>query len=376
MPRPLLATIHLAALQHNLGVARVHANGARLWAVVKANAYGHGLLRAMCGFAAADGLALIEWDNAVALRDAGWQKPILMLEGCFDTDDVATAIRYNLTCVVHCAQQVDLLTAAAGSVGAAGALIDVHLKLNSGMNRLGFDPTAFRQAHARLRRLSLVGEISLMTHFANADVPAMAAMPLARQVACFEATCDGLTGERTLANSAADLMHPDLLADWARPGIMLYGASPGTGTAAQYRLQPAMTLRSTLIGVQVLDAGDAVGYGSRFIAPGPMRIGIVACGYADGYPRHAPDGTPVIVAGVRTRLVGRVSMDMLMIDLTPAPAAQVGAPVILWGRGLPVDEVAQAAGTIGYELLCAVSPRVGRVDDFGATGGLDSASIN
>ncbi|MBC7512942.1 MAG: alanine racemase [Herminiimonas sp.] len=366
MPRPLSATIHLAALQHNLTVARDHANGAKLWAVVKANGYGHGLLRAMHGFAAADGLALIEFDNALKLREAGWQQPILMLEGCFDADDVATAARHYLTCTVHCAAQIAMLEAFAASRAGGGARIDVHLKLNSGMNRLGFDTPAFRQAHARLRRLPLVGNISLMTHFANADAPETPALPLARQVACFEAACDGLAGERTLANSATDLMHSALCADWVRPGIMLYGASPGTNAAAHYGLQPAMTLSSALIGTQVLHAGDAVGYGSRFVASGPMRIGIVACGYADGYPRHAPDGTPVIVAGLRTRLVGRVAMDMLVVDLTPVPTAQVGAPVILWGRGLPVDDVAQAAGTIGYELLCAVAPRVAMVDDFSA----------
>ena len=366
MPRPLSATIHRAALQHNLSVAREHANGAKLWAVVKANGYGHGLLRAMHGFAAADGLALIEFDNAVKLREAGWQKPILMLEGCFDADDVEMAALHHLTCVVHCAEQIAMLEAAAVTGIRAERRIDVHLKLNSGMNRLGFDATAFRQAHARLLRLPLVGSISLMTHFANADAPLMPALPLAVQVACFEAATAGLSGERTLANSATDLMHPALLADWARPGIMLYGASPGSDAAAQYGLQPAMTLRSALIGTQALQAGDAVGYGSRFVAREPMRIGIVACGYADGYPRHAPDGTPVVVAGMRTRLVGRVAMDMLMIDMTPAPQAQVGALVILWGRGLPVDEVAQAAGTIGYELLCAVAPRVAIVDDYGA----------
>ena len=376
MPRPLLATIHFAALQHNLVVARAHANGARLWAVVKANGYGHGLLRAMQGFAAADGLALIEFDNAVALRQAGWQKPILMLEGCFDADDVGTAARHDLTCVVHCAAQIDLLEGASRSAAGSSARIDVHLKLNSGMNRLGFDTEAFRQAHAQLQRLPLVGSISLMTHFANADAPQTPALPLARQVACFEAASAGLAGERTLANSATDLLHPALLADWARPGIMLYGASPGVGTAAECGLEPAMTLRSAIIGVQTLRAGDAVGYGSRFIAEGPMRIGIVACGYADGYPRHAPDGTPVVVAGVRTRLIGRVSMDMLMVDLTPVPAADVGAPVVLWGRGLPVDEVAQAAGTIGYELLCALAPRVGMVDDFGALAAAGSTATS
>ena len=376
MPRPLFATIHYTALQHNLGVARAHANGARLWAVVKANGYGHGLLHAMRGFAAADGLALLEFDRAVALREAGWQKPILMLEGCFDADDVRTTARHRLTCVVHCAEQVALLESADGAHWPAGVCIDLHLKLNSGMNRLGFAPAAFGQAHARLRCLPQIGSISLMTHFANADAPLTPALPLAGQVACFESACSGLAGERTLGNSAADLLHPALLADWVRPGIMLYGASPDTGSAACHGLQPAMTLHSALIGTQALRAGDAVGYGSRFVASEAMRIGIVACGYADGYPRHAPDGTPVLVAGVRTRLIGRVSMDMLMVDLTPVPRAQVGAPVVLWGRGLPVDEVAQAAGTIGYELLCAVAPRVGMIDDRSTDDAGDSQSID
>ena len=376
MPRPLFATIHCTALQHNLRVAHDHAKGGKLWAVVKANGYGHGLLRAMRGFAAADGMALIEFDNAVALREAGWQKPILMLEGFFDAEDIAIACRYQLACVVHCAEQVALLEGAASANRMAGSCLHVHLKLNSGMNRLGFDPAAFSRAHARLRCLSLVGSISLMTHFANADAPLTPALPLARQLACFEAACNDLTGEHTLANSAATLLDSAIKADWARPGIMLYGASPDAASAADHRLLPAMTLHSALIGTQALRAGDAVGYGSRFIASQPMRIGIVACGYADGYPRHAPDGTPVIVAGVRTRLIGRVSMDMLAVDLPPVPGAQVGAPVVLWGRGLPVDEVAQAAGTIGYELLCAVAPRVAIRDDTSADDGAPIPTID
>ena len=357
MPRPLVATVNIAAMHHNLSVARQRGGGARIWAVVKANAYGHGLLRGMRGFAAADGLSLIEFENAVALREAGWQKPILMLEGCFDIDDVVVANTYRLDTAVHCNEQIAMLEQAARE-HALSEPLDIHLKLNSGMNRLGFTPQTFPQAWQRLRALPAIRNITLMTHFANADAPDNPALPLARQVACFSSSTAGLAGERSVANSATDLMHPELAADWVRPGIMLYGATPGGGTAAGFGLQPVMTLRSQLIGVQSIDVGDAVGYGSRFVATGPMRVGVVACGYADGYPRHAPDGTPVLVDGVRTRLVGRVSMDMLMVDLTPVPTAGVGSPVVLWGEGLPIDEVATMSGTIGYELMCALAPRV------------------
>lgn len=357
MPRPLVATIEIAAMQHNLSVARQQGEGARIWGVVKANAYGHGLLRGMRGFAAADGLSLIEFDNAVCLREAGWRKPILMLEGCFDMADMVTASTYHLEPVIHCVEQIVLLEHAMRE-HLVKAPFDVHLKLNSGMNRLGLAPAAFQAAYARLRALPGMRHISLMTHFANADGPDNPALPLARQVGCFLKNTRHLDGTRSTANSAMHLLQSSQAADWARPGIMLYGASPGTRTAASIGLQPAMTLASELIAIQEVEAGDAVGYGSRFVATVPMRIGIVACGYADGYPRQAPDGTPVLVEGIRTRLTGRVSMDMLMVDLTPVPSAHVGSAVELWGTQLPVDEVATMSGTIGYELLCAVAARV------------------
>ena len=357
MPRPLLAQVHIDAMQHNLAVAARLAGRAKLWAVLKANAYGHGLPFGMRGFAAANGLALIEFDNALALREAGWRKPILMLEGCFDAQDVQTALRHELTVTVHCAEQIALIEHAAGAT-LPDIRLNVYLKLNSGMNRLGFTPAAFRAAHARLRMLPVIGEIALMTHFANADAPLDDRLPLQRQVSCFEETTRGLPGERTLANSATDLAFPELAAQWVRPGIMLYGGAPGKHSAADAGLWPAMTLSSELVGIQEIARGESVGYGSRFIAPHSMRIGIVACGYADGYPRHAPDGTPILVDGLRTRLVGRVSMDLLAVDLTPMPAAHVGTGVTLWGAGLPIDEVALHAGTIGYELMCALAPRV------------------
>lgn len=357
MPRPLVAAIDLAAMQHNFAVARKCARDAHLWAVVKANAYGHGLARGMRAFADADGLALIEVDGAVRLRDMGWQKPILLLEGFFDESDLPTIAAQRIQVSVHCDEQIAMLERAALSTP-----VDVHLKMNSGMNRLGFTPAAFRAAYARLRAMPAISRISFITHFANADAPENPGMPMREQMRRFHAAIEGLPGERSLSNSAALLTCADAVADWARPGIMLYGGTPGGGTADAFGLKPAMTLRSEIIGIQQIRAGDAVGYGSRFIAPEPMTTGVVACGYADGYPRHAPDGTPVLVDGVRTRVVGRVSMDMLTVDLTGVPGAHVGSKVVLWGEGLPIDDVAEAAGTIGYELMCALAPRVAVVE--------------
>jgi alanine racemase len=353
MPRPLVASIDIAALRHNLAVARRHGAGAKVWAVVKGDAYGHGLARGMRGFAEADGLALIEPDYAVRLREWGWRKPILLLEGCFDRADLQAALRHELQIAVHSPEQIAMLEAAPLS-----APLDVHLKMNSGMNRLGFRPDAYHAAHARLRAIAGVRSITLMTHLANADDAANPGLPLARQLRCFEEGAQGLPGQRSLANSAADLLHPETTADWVRAGVMLYGGTPSTTAAVQYDLQPAMTLRSEIIGLQELLAGDAVGYGSHFVAPQPMRIGVVACGYADGYPRLAPTGTPVLVNGARTGTLGRISMDMLMVDLSGIADAVVGSPVVLWGRGLAIDEVANAAGTIGYELMCALAARV------------------
>lgn len=358
MPRPIVATIHLESMKHNLARAKARSPGAKAWGVVKANGYGHGLERAMRGLADADGLALIEFDNAVRLREMGWKKPILLLEGFFGPADIRTMAGYDLQAAVHCNQQLEWLEAAQADLSARGIRFDLHLKMNTGMNRLGFMPAAYAAAHARLSAISCVNSITLMTHFANADDIAHPLLPIAEQVRRFEQGAAGLPGKRSLSNSAGVLLHDDLKNDWVRPGIMLYGGTPGGGTAEAFGLEPAMTLTSEIIGMQDIAAGDAVGYGSRFQAEGPMRVGVVACGYADGYPRHAPLGTPVLVDGVRTRLVGRVSMDMLTVDLTPLPHARIGSKVTLWGRGLPIDDVAEASGTIGYELMCALAPRV------------------
>lgn len=349
MPRPVSAVVSVSAMAHNLTVARRCAVGARVWAVVKSHAYGHGLPAAVRGLGSADGMALIEFDNARRLRALGWHRPILMLEGPFGPGDVAMAGEHGLSLVIHDAVQVDWMRTHEGRP------IDVWLKLNTGMNRLGV-PTGEAGAMQRaLAALPGVGKVSLLTHFADADTPGGARAQIER----FDRATDGLPGARSLANSAAVLDLPDTHRDWVRPGILLYGASPfASRNAASLGLRAAMTLRAELIGVQSLAAGDAVGYGGAFVAESPMRVGTVSCGYADGYPRHAPTGTPIEVDGVRTRTLGRVSMDMIAVDLDPIPQARIGSPVELWGVRVPVDEVAQAAGTVGYELLCAVAPRV------------------
>ena len=357
MPRPILATVHADALHHNLERARRAALDSRVWAVVKANAYGHGIERVFDSFRGADGFALLDLAEAERVRALGWRGPVLLLEGVFEPRDLELCSRLDLWHTVHCDAQIDMLAA-----HKTQAPQRVFLKMNSGMNRLGFAPSRFRSAWTRLNALPQVDEISLMTHFSDAD----SARGIAHQLEVFEDATRDLPGERSIANSAATLRHPALArGDWVRPGIVLYGSAPDfpAHDAVHWQLQPGMTLSTRLIAVQTLQAGDTVGYGSSFTAEGPLRIGVAAVGYADGYPRHCTTGTPVLVNGVRTRMVGRVSMDMITVDLTPVPDAGFDSEVTLWGRAakgalLPIDEVAQAAGTVGYELMCAVAPRV------------------
>lgn len=348
--RPLFATIDSAALRHNLGVVRRHAPRSKVLAVIKANAYGHGLTRAATALADADGFALLEIDNAVRLREAGFRQPMVLLEGFFESRELATLTAGGVGTVVHDMTQVDALDGLAG-----GARLDVFLKVNTGMNRLGLPARDYPLAIGRLRRNPRVGSITLMTHFASADEP--------RGVDWQMQVLRGLPGwaelPKSLANSAAILRYPDTHFDWVRPGIMLYGCSPFPGrTGAEDGLRPAMTLESRIIAVQSLEAGDTVGYGGAFRADRSMRIGIVACGYADGYPRHAPTGTPIAVGGRITGTVGRVSMDMLCVDLSAMSEAGIGSRVVLWGENVPVERVAEAAGTVSYQLLCALAPRV------------------
>ncbi len=359
MPRPILATVHPEALSHNLARVRAAASDARVWAVVKANAYGHGIERVFDALRSADGFALLDLAEAKTLRALDWRGPILLLEGCFEARDLELCSRLGLWHTIHCNEQIDMLAAHKTQQPHR-----VFLKMNTGMNRLGFTPERFRAAWIRLNALPQVEEISLMQHFSDADGP----RGIAAALAAFDAVTHDLPGERTLSNSAAILRHGQQLAgrsDWVRPGIVLYGSAPDfpAHSAQDWGLQPTMTLATRIIGTQQLQAGDTVGYGSSFTADGPLRLGVAACGYADGYPRHCTTGTPVLVNGVRTRVVGRVSMDMVTVDLTPVPSAGMGSEVTLWGCAsngavLPIDEVAQAAGTVGYELMCAVAPRV------------------
>jgi alanine racemase len=366
MPRPIEALIHTDALAHNLRRARQLAGGARVWAVVKADAYGHGIERAFDGLRGADGFALLDLDEAERVRRLGWRGPVLLLEGAFEARDLEACSRLDLWHVVHREAQIDWIAAHKTERPQR-----VFLKLNSGMNRLGFAPAAFRAAWQRLSALPQVDDIVSMTHFADAD----GARGIERQLAVFEEATRDLPGERSLANSAALLRHAAaphgagadmrVVGDWVRSGIMSYGSAPDypQHDIAHWGLRPAMTLRTRLIATQTLAAGDSIGYGSTFVADAPLRIGIAACGYADGYPRHCGTGTPVLVDGARTRLVGRVSMDMLAVDLSALPQAGVDSVVTLWGVGangavLAIDEVAHAAGTIGYELMCALARRV------------------
>jgi len=350
MTRPIRALFCSSALRSNLAVARARAPQARVLAVIKADAYGHGMDRAALALSGADGFAVLELDHAVRLRAAGFNQRILLLEGFFEPAELPALAQDRIAAVLHSQEQLRMLQ----SVNLP-APIDVFVKVNTGMNRLGFPAPDLGGVIAALRACRNAGEVTLMTHFACADD----AGGIDWQLEAFRHATAGLDLPVSLANSAALLRYPQAAAGWARPGIMLYGASPfAEQPAVALGLRPVMTLESRIIAVHALAAGASVGYGASFRAGAAMRIGVVACGYADGYPRHAPTGTPVLVAGTRTRILGRVSMDMLCVDLSAVPHAQVGAPVVLWGEGLPVEEVAAAAGTISYELLCALARRV------------------
>ena len=351
MPRPIRATISASALAHNFLVAKAYAGGAKLWAVLKANAYGHGLERAARALEAADGFAVLDFQEAARLRAMGTSKPVLMLEGFFKPIDLSLLHNYSLTPVIHTPGQVEMLRTAE-----LPGEIDVYLKVNSGMNRLGFTVESLRPAYNALRMHPQVGDVTLMTHFADAD----GNTGIKPQLDWFNDITKGYEGSRSLANSAALIRFPEeTRGDWVRPGIALYGCTPFADRSAEsLGLKPAMTLTSEIIATQHLQPGERVGYGFSYEAVGELTLGVIACGYADGYPRHAPTGTPVLVNGKRTRTVGRVSMDMICADITDIPEAHIGTPVTLWGEGLSADEVAASAGTVSYELLCALAPRV------------------
>ena len=355
--RPIVAKVSKSALQHNLAVVKKHAPHSKVMAVVKANGYGHGLLNVAHSLNAAEGFAVLGINEAITLREAGFKQTILLLEGVFHAQELAAVASYGLDLVVHSMPQLNMLMSAK-----LAKPVHVHLKMNSGMNRLGFTPADYISACNCLLSCANVTGITLMTHFATADKDPGIDAPLA----LFQQTIRDLNQPISLANSAAILRYPNLKADWVRPGIMLYGASTVSGVSiADFGLKPVMQLSSEIIAVQTIAAGQSIGYGNRFTADKTMRIAVVACGYADGYPRHAglqeaqhQHGAPIAVSGKVTRTLGRVSMDMLFCDLTNIPEADIGSPVELWGNQIPVDAVAEAAGTVGYELLCAVSPRV------------------
>ncbi|MBK1691140.1 alanine racemase [Ectothiorhodospira mobilis] len=358
MKRAATARLRPAALVHNLGIARRAAPRSRILAVIKAEAYGHGLLRVADALAPhTDGFAVSCLEEAFALRNAGHTLPLLVLQGFRDAQELVHAARQGITVAVHDPVQLRLL-----ETTPLPRPVRVWLKLDSGMGRLGFPA---EEAFARLRALracpNVAGPPVLMTHLACADEPGRAEN--AAQLARFEAATRDLPGGRSLANSAAILGLPRAHGDWNRPGILLYGASPlADGDARRHGLQPVMTLQAPLVAVHDLVPGDAVGYGATFRCRRPTRVGVVAIGYADGYPRHVPSGVPVCLPQGRAPLIGRVSMDLITIDLTDLPGAAVGDPVTLWGEGLPVEEVARAAETISYDLLCAVAGRV-RVEE-------------
>ncbi len=344
--RPARALIDLQALRHNYRFAR-QLTGARALAVIKADAYGHGAVR--CALALegqADGFAVACIEEALELREVGIKAPVLLLEGFFEASELELIVRHDLWCVVHSPWQLEAIERAS-----LAKPIQVWLKMDTGMHRVGLHPRDYQAAYQRLQASGKVSKIVLMSHFARADELDSPASD--EQVAVFEAARQGLKAEVSLRNSPAVLGWPQIPSDWVRPGIMLYGATPfETELAEAARLQPVMTLESKVISVRELPAGEPVGYGARFVSPRPTRVGVVAMGYADGYPRHAPTGTPVLVAGKRSQLIGRVSMDMLCIDLTDVPEAGLGSTVELWGKNVLASDVATQAGSIPYQIFC------------------------
>ncbi|MQA51905.1 alanine racemase [Pseudomonas piscis] len=344
--RPARALIDLQALRHNYQLAR-EVSGARALAVIKADAYGHGAVR--CAQAledCADGFAVACIEEALELRAAGIGAPVLLLEGFFEASELALIIEHDFWCVVHSLWQLEAIEQAS-----LAKPLTVWLKLDSGMHRVGLHPKDYQDAYQRLQASGKVEKIVLMSHFARADE--LHCTSSTEQIAVFEAAREGLGAEVSLRNSPALMGWPSAPSDWVRPGIMLYGATPfEEANSLAERLQPVMTLESKVICVRELPAGEPIGYGAKFITDKPMRIGVVAMGYADGYPRHAPTGTPVLVAGQRSRLLGRVSMDMLCVDLTDVPEAGLGSTVELWGKNILASEVALAADTIPYQFFC------------------------
>lgn len=396
MPRPIAATINCKALKNNFSVVRKIAPQKKIWSVLKGNGYGHGLENVFYSLLDSDGFAVLGINDAVLLRNLGWVGPILLIEGFFSQADLKLVALNCITTVVHSIEQVRIIKEVSGSTFKKwlfdGSLklkkkiedfkdcsislsnveprLNIYLKMNTGMNRLGFKSDVFRNVWHELKALDAVGEITLMTHFSCADKLVKGKIKSEEfskndttfsQLSIFKQAVKGLLGQICIANSAAILWTGgNIVGDWIRPGIILYGASPSgeSQDILPFNLQSVMTLRAEIISIQEIEPGETVGYGATFRAEKKMRIGVVACGYADGYPRHANSSTPVWVNGTRTHIVGRISMDMLTINLTNCPNVGVGTMVELWGANVLVDDVAKTCSTIGYELLTAITPRV------------------
>lgn len=365
MPRPIALTIEIDAMRHNLAVLRRRAPAAKFWAVAKADGYGHGIANVVNGFNQADGLAVLDLPEAQIARQQGWSKPILMIEGAFASEDLQEMQRLDAATVITTIEQADMFLAAAAVPRSA------WIKLNTGMNRLGLSTKlGIETIAALIARINgrLARPAGLLMHFACADTPTGwqdQFQEFQRALALLQERLGRQDMEISLANSAAVFSLPQTHGHWVRPGVALYGGTPfeddvAGHTSAGLNLLPTQRLTSRIIGVQQIATGETVGYGARFRAQRPSRIGVIAAGYADGYPRAVPDGTPVWVAGRQVPVAGRVSMDLITVDLTDHPQAQVGAPVELWGESIPIDLVARAAGTIGYELMTGVTPRVPR----------------
>ncbi len=353
MSSSVTAYIDMAAMQHNLQVVKQHAPHQKILAMIKANAYGHQLENAIQGFAEADGFGLARIDEAICVRNLGVDKTILVMSGFYRAEDLPRIAEHDLSVMVHHFLQIELLEQAT-----IERPVKVWLKVNTGMGRLGFLPSEVEAAYQRLQACSQADKpIIFATHFPDADE---VAKPItAQQIQEFTHLTKAYSVETSLAKSAAILAFPDSYADWLRPGLMLYGASPFVDkTAAEFNLQPVMTLTAPIISIRQLPQGASVGYGGTWICPEDMPVGVVGIGYGDGYPRHAAAGTPILINGKIAPLIGRVCMDMLMVDLRGHEQVAIGDQAILWGKGLPVEMIAQQANTIAYELLCAVTKRV------------------
>jgi alanine racemase len=346
----VIASIDLKALSHNLDIVRQHSS-AKIIAMVKANAYGHGLLpvaRFLEKKSLVEMFAVANLEEALSLREAGIQKTILIMMGFLNEDELLVAANHGFHVVVHRAEQIDLLESLSGEA------ISVWLKLDLGMHRLGFLPSEAESVYQRLQACTgMKKPLHFMTHFPSGDLHSSQS-----QAAQFNDITKEWIGEKSLSNSVSVLTHSLEGNDWIRPGIMLYGASPCQQTAAELNLKPVMTLRAPIIAIRYLKKDDAIGYDGTWICPEDMPLAIVGIGYGDGYPRHAKSGTPILIRGKRAPLVGRVSMNMIAVDLRDIEIPEIGEEVILWGEGLPAEVVAEYAGTLSYELFCRLSSTV------------------